>query len=127
MALYDVPDLVPQSSGQFVEVICTFDQTTIHIHETARQREGIDLLGVYDVEMPVEVGAAGFAGDRFAQILDVRAHSRLGDDWQLRVDLVGILPAQGHFLVLGYGTSDEYDNGRNRDPETNPCTASTII
>src|SRR6476469_4735588 len=71
MSLHHVADLVAQCAGELVEVVRAFDKAAVHVDKTAGQRERVDLLGVHDVEMPIEIAATRLAGDRLAKVLDV--------------------------------------------------------
>ncbi len=119
VALNDVPDLVAESSRQLVQFVCALNQTAIDVDISAGQREGVHLLGVHDVEMPIEVRAAGGLCNRVAEILDVRADGRIGYDRQLRIDLLRVPPAESDFLVLRYRAGHEKENGSKRNKGTN--------
>lgn len=61
--LNHVTDLVPECSGQLVERVGALDQSAIHVDVSARQRKGIHLLRVHDVEMPLQIRAARSLGN----------------------------------------------------------------
>ena len=100
MALNHVADLVPESSCQLVQLFCALNESAVDVDISARQGEGVHLPGIHDVEMPIQVRAAGGFCDRVAEILDVTTDGRIGYDRQLRVDFLGVLPAERDFLVL---------------------------
>src|SRR4030095_5880407 len=100
-------------AGELVDAVGALDQATVHVDVSAGKGESVDLFGVDDVEVPVEIRAAGTLGERLAEGLDIGADRRIGDDWQLGVDLCCILPAESDFLVLrdGAGRNDEKESG----------------
>jgi len=102
MPLNHVANLVAESSRQLIEFRGALDEPAIDVDVAAGQSEGVHLLGVHDVEMPIQVRAAGGLCNRVAEILDVSTNGRIGHDRQLRVDFLGVLPAERHFLILRY-------------------------
>jgi hypothetical protein len=100
VALDHVTDLVAESSGQLVQLFRALDQPSIDVDISAGQCKGVDLLRVHDVEMPIQVRAAGSLRDRVAKSLDVSTDGRIGYDRDLGVDFLGVLPAESDFLVL---------------------------
>src|SRR5437868_1250267 len=107
-------------------MIGALDQSAIHVDETTGKSKGVDLFRVHDVEVPVQVGATGFAGDRLSEILDVAADGRIGDDRELSVDLFRILATEGNLLILGYGTSDNDGDARNQAAGTNHFSSEMV-
>ena len=107
VALNHVADLMAEGSCQLVQLVSTLDESAIDIDISTRQSEGVYLLRVYHVKMPIQVRAAGGLCDRVAEILDVATDSRIGYDRQLRVDFLGVLPAERDFLVLRHGAGQE--------------------
>ncbi len=100
VALNHVTNLVPERSRQLVESIRALDESSIYVDVSARKGEGVDLLGVYDIEVPVQIGPAGGLRYRLAEGLDVAADGGIGDNGQLRVYFSRILLPHGDFLVL---------------------------
>ena len=119
VALNHMADLVAESSCQLVQLLCALDKPAIDVDVPAGQSEGVHLLGVHHVEMPVQVRATGGPGDRVAKILDVSADDRIGYDRQLRVEFLGVLPAEGDFLILRDRAGREDGNEGERDDRTN--------
>jgi hypothetical protein len=115
VSLNHVTDLMPESSCQLVQLFRAFNKSAIDVDISAGQREGVHLFGVHDVKMPVQIRAAGVLCDRVAEVLDVSTDGRIGYDRQLRVDFLGVLPAQCDFLVLRdrAGRKDENESGRD--------------
>jgi hypothetical protein len=119
VALNHMADLVAESSRQLVQLSCALNEPSIDVDIPAGQSEGVHLLGVHDVEMPIQVRSAGGIGNRVAEVLDVSTDGRIGYDRQLRVDFLGVLPAQSDFLILRYGAGREDRNESERDERTN--------
>jgi hypothetical protein len=114
-----VADLVPESSRQLVQLLCAFNQPAIDVHVAAGQCEGVHLPGVHDVEMPIQVRAAGRLRDGVPEILDVSADGRIGHDRQLSVDFLGVLPAERNLLILRHRAGRKEENASGRNEGTN--------
>jgi hypothetical protein len=112
MPLDDMTNFVPERASELVEMIGRLDQSPIHVYETPRQRERVYLPGVYDVEVPVEVGATRFAGDRFSEILDVGRDGGIVYNRQLSVYLRRVLTSQLDFLILRDGAASQQKYAR---------------
>ena len=119
VSLNHVTDLVPESSSQLVQCVGALDQPAIHVHVSTRQREGIHLPRVHDVEMPLQIRAARGPRNRLAELLDVSADDGVGNDRQLRVDFFSVLTANRDFLVLRYRAGSEDKKERGQDRGTN--------
>jgi hypothetical protein len=114
MSLDHVADLVSESSGQLVELIRALNESPVHVYVPARQRERIDLPGIHDVKVPIQIGAARGLRNRFAKILDVPTDGGIGYNRQLRVYFFGVLPPHRDFLVLGNGAGRKCENQCSR-------------
>ena len=127
MALNHVADLVPESSRQLVELLRAFDESAIDVDIAPWQSEGVHLFGVHDVEMPIQIRAAGGPGDGLAEILDVSSDGRIADDGKLRVDFLGVLPAERDFLVLRYRAGRKQGKKTEQKEGTNHSVAGIRV
>lgn len=67
-----VRDLVGENASQFALIVGGLDGAQIHIHGSARQGEGIDILFVYHVETERPLHVAGsMRGKRLPELLDI--------------------------------------------------------
>src|SRR4051795_5468223 len=96
-------NLVAERSRELIEPLGLFDEAAIDIDETARQREGIHVVRVHDVEMPGEIGTRRRRGDALSQLLDVPDDPWVVEQRKLRVDLRRILLAHRDLLLVGDG------------------------
>lgn len=71
-------DLVAERSCELVEPVGALDEPAVHVNESAWQRESVDLPGVDDIELPVQVRPARFPRNGLAQSLDVVADGWIG-------------------------------------------------
>ena len=76
------------------------DQSPMDVHETARQREGVDVGKVHDLELVRVFRSRRVGGQLRAQPGDVLRDGRIGDHRELSFDLPRRLPAD--FDVLLY-------------------------
>ena len=127
MALYHVANLVAESSRQLIELRGALDEPAIDIDVATGQSEGVHLLGVHDVEVPIQVRAAGGLCNRVAKILDISTDSRIGHDRQLRVDFLGVLPAECHLLILRDRTGGKEGKESERNEGTNHSVAGIRV
>jgi predicted esterase len=119
VSLNHVSDLVAESPRQLVELVCALDEPAIDVDVSAGQGESVHLLGVHDVEVPIQVRAAGGLCNRVAEILDVPTDGRIANDRQLRVDFLGVLSAERDFLILRHGAGRKKRNESERYQGTN--------
>ncbi|HVX39540.1 MAG TPA: hypothetical protein VHB25_08205 [Gemmatimonadaceae bacterium] len=100
VAQHHVADLVRHDRRQLVHAIRPFHDTAVDVHEAAGERERVEVVRVHHVEVPVEVGARRDVRDRIAQDVQVAIDVGILDDRQLLVDLLRLLRADLHFLLL---------------------------
>ena len=127
MPLNHVANLVAESSRQLIELFGALDEPAIDVDIAAGQSEGVHLLGVHDVEMPIQVRAAGGLCNRVAKILDISTDGRIGHDRQLGVDFLGVLPAERHLLILRDRTGSKKGKEGNRNEGTNHSVAGIRV
>jgi predicted esterase len=120
MSLNDMSYLVSERAGQLIEPLGALDEPAVHVDVTAGERERVHLVGVDDIEMPVEIRPARGARDLRSQLLDVRTYQRIGDDRKRRIDLVGILAAEGNLLIFGDAAREQ--DGKNGQADTDHGT-----
>src|SRR3954467_3301502 len=94
VAFHNVSDLVPQRAGELLQTIGALNESAVDIHVTAGKRKSVDLPGIHDIEMPVEISPAGLARDRFAEVLDVTANGGSADDMERRTYLPAVTAPQ---------------------------------
>ncbi|MEA2706629.1 MAG: hypothetical protein QOH22_1417 [Gemmatimonadaceae bacterium] len=127
VALNYVTDLMAESSCELVQLVCALDESAIDVDISTGQGKGVNLLCVHDVEMPIQVRAAGGLCNGAAKILDIATDCRIGDDRQLRVDLLGVPPAERDLLVLRNRAGQKRENDSQRDDGTvHPVTGIRV-
>ena len=127
MTLNHVANLVAESPRQLIELCGALDEPAIDVDVSAWQSEGVHLLGVHDVEMPIQVGAAGGLCDRVAKILDVSTDGSIRNDRQLRVDFLGVLPAERYLLILRDRTGSKERKKSEKNEGTNHSVAGIRV
>src|SRR5688572_30488012 len=72
-----VADLVAENSRYLVHPVGALDQATIDVDEAAGNCESVDVLGIDDEEVPVQIAPTGEAGDRITEDIDVAIQLRI--------------------------------------------------
>src|SRR5439155_18308002 len=104
---HDVTDLVTQYGRELVHLVRALDHAAIHIDESARQRERVEVVAVYKVEMPVEIGPRRHVRELVAENVEIPVDLRILDDRQLGIHLRSLLLPHLHLLLLAHATGDE--------------------
>ncbi len=112
--LRDVADLVTDHARELIQAVRALDEPAVHEHVPARQREGVDLGAVHDVEMPFEIARIRHGGERIAEHRDVAVDVGVGDHRQGVRHLCGLLLALLHFARRGGGAARGRAGGDDR-------------
>ena len=95
--------LVRDDSSHFPFGLGRLDHSSVHVHRPARQREGVDLFHVDDLERVSEFRVTKLRRDRIDKTLpDVRHVRRdrvVSQQRQLLLDLSGRVPAKLHIVA----------------------------
>jgi hypothetical protein len=126
VTLGHVADLVPQHSGNLAHGPGALDEAAIDVDESAGHRERVDLAGVDNEKLPIEVAIIGERRDGIPQPVDVAGEDRIRDQWQLLVDLTGIVRAHLDLLLGRYRSTSGHRNkqrGRGKTSHWYSCAS----
>src|ERR1700751_249945 len=98
MARRHMSDLMCHHASQFRFLVRCEDQTGIHIEEPARQGEGIDLIGVDDLDRERNLRIR-IALNILAHPVNILGDHRILNQLNGRLYLLGILPTQGDLFL----------------------------
>ena len=98
----DVRHLVGHDADHLALARGRLDHPAVHVHRAAGQREGVDLLHVYDLERVPELGVPQLRRDRVhesvTQVFHVRGHPVVVQDWHLPLDFRRSLTPELHVV-----------------------------
>ena len=98
MAGGDVRDFMRHHARQLSFVIGGQNQPRVDVEKSARQREGVDLVGVDDLDGEGHLGI-GVAHQVLADAVHILRDHRIGNQFRGVLNLLRILPAHGNLLV----------------------------
>ena len=102
MTKCNVTQFVSHHSRDFAFVLRRLDHSTVDVHRTAREREGVDFLHVHNLERVLEFGMLKLRRNRASQsatdVTDVRRQPVVAQDGKLLLSLRCGLSSQLHIV-----------------------------